>query len=75
MLLTPCLFFKSLYQPTNALNKYNKMQIIIYNTWQVSNAYMFPHRCAILRESTRTKEYQSNTPSTWIGVPKYVGVW
>jgi hypothetical protein len=35
--------------------KCNKTQIIKDNSWQVSNSYMFRHRTAILRESTRTK--------------------
>jgi hypothetical protein len=41
--------------------KYNKTQITKYNSLQVSQSYMFRHRSAILRESTRTKEYKSDT--------------
>ena len=33
--------------------KYNKIQIIKNNSWQLSNSYMFWHQSAILRESTR----------------------
>jgi hypothetical protein len=36
---------------------------VITNTIRdkVSNTYMFLHRAAILRQSTRTKEYKPNT--------------
>jgi hypothetical protein len=37
----------SLYQLTNALNK---IQIIKYNSWQVSNCHMFRHQNVFLRE-------------------------
>ena len=33
---------------------YNKTQTKKYNSWQISNSYMFRHRCAILRDSTIT---------------------
>jgi hypothetical protein len=36
------------------------MHLIKYNSWQVSNSYMFRHRSAILRDSSRTKDYISN---------------
>ena len=35
--------------------------LIKYNSWQLSNFYMFRHRGAIFRESSRIKEYESNT--------------
>jgi len=43
------------------LNQYIKqqMQLIKHNSWQVSNAYMFRHRSAILRKYSGTKEYKS----------------
>ena len=44
-------------QPT----KCNNVQTIQYNSWPVSNCYMFRHRSAILSGSTRTKTYKCNT--------------
>jgi hypothetical protein len=37
--------------------KHNKIQIIKYNSWQLSNSYMFQYQSAILKESTKTKEH------------------
>ena len=36
------------------------MHLLKYNSWQVSNSYMFRHQDAILRDSSRTKEYKSS---------------
>ena len=41
-----------------------QMYSVQYNTinsWQISNCYTFRHRSAILRLSSRTKEFKSNT--------------
>jgi len=56
--------------------KCNIRQMIKYNLWQISNCYMFRQRSAFLRETTRTKEYESNTPADWrVGFwPKRVAV-
>jgi hypothetical protein len=43
---------------TNALNK---IRTIKYNSWQVSNPYMFQHHSAILTEFTKTREYKYST--------------
>jgi len=40
---------------------YNKIQFLQYNSWQGWNTYMFGYWHAILRESSRTGEYKSNT--------------
>jgi len=40
---------------------YNKIQTVKYISWQVSNSYMFRHRSAILRESSRSRDYKSKT--------------
>jgi len=37
-----------------------EMHLIKYNSWQVSNFYMFWHWDAIPRQSSRTTEYKSN---------------
>jgi len=37
------------------------MHLIKYNSRQVANSYMFQQWGAILRESSRSKECQSNT--------------
>jgi hypothetical protein len=50
MLLIESWFLQSIYQPTNALKKYNSRQVY---------SYMFQHCGAILRDFARTKEYIS----------------
>jgi hypothetical protein len=47
ILLMSCIFFQSIYSLIFVLNKAQFMT--------VSNSYMFRHRGAILRESSRTK--------------------
>jgi len=42
-----------------------KIQIIIYNSRQISNSQIFRHRNAVLRDSIRTNEHKSNTPN-WV---------
>ena len=53
MLLISCTFLHLLYQ--------QKMHSIKYNSWQILNSFTFWHLVAILRDSTVTKEYMSNT--------------
>jgi hypothetical protein len=38
-----------------------RMHLVKYNSWQVSNSYIIRHRVAIYRELFRTKRYTSNT--------------
>jgi len=53
MLLITCIVLQSIYQPKNALNKIQFMTSF--------TILMFRYRCAIVRESSRTKEYKYNT--------------
>ena len=46
---------QSMYEPTNALNK--------YDSWQVSNCHMFRHRGAILREGIQIQNVNLDTAS------------
>ena len=55
-----CLFiFCHSYRACSYSRYTNKqMHSIKYNSWKISNSYMFRHRGAILRDSSRTKELQ-----------------
>ena len=61
---------------TNECTKWNtitcKSSYTIYEKYQTPTCF---RTVVPFSGSLRTKEYQSNTPSTWIGVPKHVAVW
>jgi hypothetical protein len=59
MLLTLCIFIQS----NQYINQH--MHLTIYNSWQVSNFYMFRHWSAILRESCRKREYWNDTTPSY----------
>jgi len=60
--------------------RYTKVQIIKYNSWQLSNSYMFWQWSVIIRESARLACWTCISlflQTFWddIPVPKHVGVW
>jgi len=57
MLLIPCIFLYSVYQPKMNLIKHNKIQFVIS-----IDSYMFQYQSVIQRESTKTQEPKSNMP-------------
>ena len=53
-LIITCIFFSNQYIS-------QKMHLIKYSSGQVSNSYLLRHRGVVLRDSSRTKEFKTNT--------------